>query len=203
MFVNIFGAGGCGRELYAFLKRKKGYEVDAFVDIKSGYKLYNIPVVSHEEYDPTLPAIVAIGNPHIREKEVKKILKRYPSTRFPSIIDNTVVFMDKDTIKIGGGCIIYPGVVLTCDISIGNFVHLNINTTIGHDAKIEDYFTATHSVNIAGKVTIGKCVYMGASTTCIDNIKITDNIKTGAGTVIEKDLNESGTYVGVPSRRIK
>jgi hypothetical protein len=113
MFVNIFGAGGCGRELYAFLKRKKGYEVDAFVDIKSGYKLYNIPVVSHEEYDPTLPAIVAIGNPHIREREVEKILKRYHSTRFPSIIDNTVVFMDKNTISLGKGCIIYPGVVLT------------------------------------------------------------------------------------------
>lgn len=35
------------------------------------------------------------------------------------------------------------------------------------------------------------------------NLSIGDNISTGAGTVITKNISKQGTYIGAPARMIK
>ena len=87
---------------------------------------------------------------------------------------------------------------MTCDINLGEFAHLNLNTTIGHDATIGDFFTSAPSVNIAGNSKIGKNVYFGSGSGCREKINICDYVKIGMGGVVIKDITESGIYAGVP-----
>ena len=105
-------------------------------------------------------------------------------------------------VNIGEGCIICAGNIITVDITIGNHVILNLDCTVGHDAKIYDYVTINPSVNVSGNTVVGECCEIGTGTKIIQGKKIMNNIIVGAGATVVKDLVEIGTYVGCPAKRI-
>jgi UDP-3-O-[3-hydroxymyristoyl] glucosamine N-acyltransferase len=82
-------------------------------------------------------------------------------------------------------------------------VHLNLQTTIGHDCKIGDYFTTAPGVKISGNCTIYDCVYIGTNSCVKQNINIHSLSTIGLNTGVVKNINESGTYVGTPAKKIK
>ena len=43
-------------------------------------------------------------------------------------------------------------------------------------------------------------VNLGIGTVLIDNITISDNIRTGAGSVVVNNLYDKGLYVGIPAK---
>jgi len=202
MNINIFGASGFAKEVYALVKRL-GHTPVAFVDKENGEPIYGVPVISEEYYNPAIPIVIALGNPSLRSKVVNNILQKFPYARFPVLCDPTVQLLDPSTINIGKGTIICAGTILTCDIQLGDFSILNLSTTIGHDCVLGDYFTTAPGVNISGKVKTGKKIYFGTNSSCIEDINITDTVTIGMGSVVIKDIPESGTYVGTPIKKIK
>lgn len=71
-----------------------------------------------------------------------------------------------------------------------------------HDCKIADYCHISVGAHVAGTVQIGTRTWIGAGATVINNVKICSDCMIGAGAVIVEDINERGTYVGVPAKRI-
>ena len=59
------------------------------------------------------------------------------------------------------------------------------------------------NVTCCGTVTIGELTHIGAGATIKNNINITDECIIGAGAVVVKDIQEKGTYVGVPAQKMK
>ena len=57
--------------------------------------------------------------------------------------------------------------------------------------------------HIAGNVTIGEASWVGIGCSIIQQLSITDHVYIGAGSVVVKDIEESGTYFGVPAKLIK
>ena len=51
--------------------------------------------------------------------------------------------------------------------------------------------------------TIGNNVFIGTNAVIREGVKIVDNCIIGAGAVVLKDIIESGTYVGLPAKKIK
>jgi UDP-3-O-[3-hydroxymyristoyl] glucosamine N-acyltransferase len=98
--------------------------------------------------------------------------------------------------------IITAGCILTCDIKIGKHSQLNLHTTIGHDCVIGNYFTTTPACNISGICTFGDCVYLGTNSSVRQGITICDEVTVGMGGVVVKNINEPGTYVGNPAKRL-
>ncbi|MBS6324113.1 MAG: acetyltransferase, partial [Clostridium sp.] len=45
--------------------------------------------------------------------------------------------------------------------------------------------------------------WVGIGATVSNNVNICDHCTIGAGAVIIRDIEESGTYVGIPARKIK
>ena len=103
----------------------------------------------------------------------------------------------------GKGNIICAGNILTVDIQIGDFNIINLDCTIGHDAILISYVTVYPGVHISGMVTIGAESEIGTGTQIIQGTRITDQVIIGAGSTIIRDIEEAGTYVGSPVRRIK
>ena len=68
--------------------------------------------------------------------------------------------------------------------------------TVGDHSHIAPHAT------ICGRSRIGNNVFCGASSTVIDKINICDDVVIGAGAVVINDIIESGTYIGVPAKRI-
>ena len=86
---------------------------------------------------------------------------------------------------------------------MGAFSQLNLATTIGHDTKAGEFFTTAPGTNISGKVNIGNCVYFGSNSCTVEDISICDNVIIGAAACASKDIIDSGTYVGVPARKLE
>jgi acetyltransferase-like isoleucine patch superfamily enzyme len=67
---------------------------------------------------------------------------------------------------------------------VGDFCHVSVNAVV------------------AGRSQLGDFVFLGAGATVIDGVSIRDRITVGAGATVVGCLEEAGTYVGCPARRI-
>ena len=81
---------------------------------------------------------------------------------------------------------------------------------IGETAKVGDYCSIFHGVTLGGvgaekgqrHPQVGNNVLLSANSTIIGNIKIGDNTKIGAGSVVLNDIPKDSTAVGVPAKVI-
>lgn len=214
----IFGSAGFAREvdwLIEDLYSIKGidYRVNFFVAengneligkqinfkrVISETEFFNLYLRSENNY------FIAMGNPVIKEKVVKEIKNRSSESRFPNLIHPDVAYDKRPgKISLGVGNIICSKCVLTTDITIGNFVHINLDSTVGHDTIIGDYVTISPGVHISGNVKIGEKTFIGTGAVILEHISICPEVKIGAGATVISDITEPGTYVGVPARKVK
>lgn len=209
--IAIYGSGGFGREVQMLIndinKFKPTYNIIGYIDDnkKVGDIVNGIPVLGGKDYlnsvSEPICLTIAIGSPHTKKLIVKSISNKYIS--FPTLIHPTCIIGDESVTKIGEGCIICAGNIITTNITIGDFVILNLMCTVGHDTTIRNYCSFMPSVNISGEVEIGEQVYVGTGTKIINQLKIDNNTIIGAGAVVTASLPANCTAVGVPARVIK
>ena len=84
-------------------------------------------------------------------------------------------------------------------ISVGDNVTIARRCHIlAHDASTQ---TALDHTRIA-HVVIGNEVFVGAESIILPGVTIGDRVVIGAGSVVTKDLESNGVYVGNPARRV-
>lgn len=205
--IYIIGASGFGREVAWLIEELDEYNVIGFVDDNKEIqdkKINDIPVVGGISFlidqKEETNAVIAIGNPTIRYK-IYEQLKENKNIKFPNIIAKDVRL--SNTNEMGMGNIICTQSILTVNITLGNFNHINLDCTVGHDVILHDFVTVYPSVNISGNVVVGNYSELGTGTKIIQGKSITENVIIGAGSVVIKDLIERGTYVGSPVRKVK
>ncbi len=147
---------------------------------------------------------IAVGSPIIKEKIVNKIKAYVSNSCFPNIIHPDVTY-DKRPNKLtfGEGNIICSNSVLTTDIVLGNFIHLNLDCTVGHDSRLGDYSTISPGVHISGNTSLGNKVFIGTGANILEKLDICSDTVIGAGSTVVKSITEPGTYVGIPAKKIK
>lgn len=207
----IIGAGRFGAETAELAKQisrvKPKLKLVGFLDDnKTEEEVSGYPVLGGIEavYDlletsPDAKAVVAIGDTKMK----KKVVGAYADAglSFTNLIHPSAIV--PESVKLGLGCIITAGCILTVDISIGDHVILNLSTTVGHDAVIGDYTTVNPQVAINGRNVIGQGVYIGTGAKLIHEIKIGDWTLIGAGAVVSNDIPSGVLAVGVPAKPIK
>ncbi len=193
----IVGTGGFARETF-FLARTCGFNVEAFIDLQEGESIYGIPVRSESYFDSgTHMAVVAIGNPILRGMVVQKINN---NTEYPALIHPNALF--SETVNFGHGAVVCANVILTCDVTIGDHAQLNLGTTVGHGVKAGHFFTTAPGVHISGNNLIGNHVYFGTNSSTVENVRISSGVTIGASACVVRNIEEPGTYVGVPASRL-
>jgi len=192
----LIGAGGFATEIKYHMgnPHMKMFVDDVYYN-ENDKNIYPLSQFDENKYE----VIVAIGNPLDRFNMVSKLPK---NTVFFTFIHKSAQILDNG-INIGEGSIICAGCILTTNIQIGNHCHLNLQTTIGHDCIIDDYFTTAPGVKISGNCNIGSKVYVGTNTSIREKINICDDVNIGLNSGIVKHISESGTYVGTPVKKIK
>jgi sugar O-acyltransferase (sialic acid O-acetyltransferase NeuD family) len=185
MNLAIIGAGGFGREVAAWAR--PFYETVTFY-VEPEYE--GIPLTEIPKKDRV---VVAIANPIQRQRIVESLPKE---TKWATLIHPTVKVLD-DNILIGKGSIICAGCILTTNIKIGAHSHLNLNTTVGHDCRLDNYFTTAPAANISGNVETGQRVYVGTNASIREKVKINNDVTIGMGSIVLNDITERGTYKGL------
>lgn len=210
MKIAIIGAGGFGREVKMLIDQindaEKKYEFIGFFDdafeknlIINGFPvLGSIDDINSLEHE--LALVVAIGDPKAKRILLNRITNK--SVIFPTLIHPNV-FVGKDGVSIGKGCIICCSNVITINVIIGDFVILNLMCTVGHDTVIANFSSFMPSVNISGEVNIREGVYVGTGAKIINQLEIGENTIIGAGAVVYKSIPANCTAVGIPAKPIK
>ena len=148
-----------------------------------------------------LSLAVAIGNPDTKQKIIQNITNAMID--FPTLIHPSAMMGNNEYLKIGRGCIICAGCIVTTNIEIKDFVILNLACTVGHDTRIGNYASFMPSCNISGEVNIGDCVYCGTGVKIINRIEIGEYSIIGAGAVVVRDVEPNTVVAGVPAKVIK
>jgi len=189
----IIGAGGFAREVQSEVNKQYGNTLKMYVDDQ--YWVEGLFRIS--EFDPeTQTALIAVGSP----ADKKTMLAKLPeNTTFWNYISPRAYVGD---LKMGTGNFICAGVIITTNVSIGNHVHLNLQTTIGHDSVIGDFSTTAPSVNISGNVNVGSGVYLGTKCCIREKLSICDDVVVGMNSGVVSNIVESGIYVGTPATKL-
>lgn len=212
----IFGAGGFAREVDWLIRKiysesgvdyRPNFYVCSDSDSMAGTSIKGVSVISETEYfnkysNAQNNCFISVGRPGLKKLMHKKLLEKSRDVNFPALIYPNVC-LDPDGVKIGQGSIICAGTILTTDIILSDFVHLNIDSTVGHDVRIGCYSTISPGVHISGRVNLGDGSFIGTGAVVLESINVERDVIIGAGAVVVKDLNEIGTYVGAPAKRIK
>ena len=121
--------------------------------------------------------------------------------------------------EVGDNSFIGPFVEIQKDVKIGKnckvqshsficeLVTIGDNTVIAHGVMfINDLFStggpANGDKNLWKSTTIGNNVSIGSNATILP-VSICDNVVIGAGSVVTRDIKESGIYVGNPAKKIR
>jgi sugar O-acyltransferase (sialic acid O-acetyltransferase NeuD family) len=205
----IVGAGGFGREILAWIREvqtlAQEYETICFLDDNpqalAPYN-YQEPIIGGiQDYRPQKgdAFVMGIAAPTRRKLEIAETLLQR-GAHFISLIHPTAVF--GNNVKLGQGCVICSNVIFTSDITIGDFVSINVLAAIGHDVVIGDGCTLYSFVNVNGFAKLGKGVEVGSHGSILPGSVVGDFATVGAGSVVIKSVKAGTTVLGVPAKKI-
>ncbi len=203
----LVGAGGLGRELEFWINlipvEDRDYLIAGYIDDNPD-ALRNYPsdyaVVGNTRdfnYQKGDLVLLCIGNSTIKEELFNRLKDKVEFLTFISPLAKVSKFS-----KIGNGSIITPNCLITTNVTIGDFVLVNIGSQIGHDTAIGSFSSIMCNVDIGGNCIVGDHVFFGSNSVLIPDRKINNCITVGAGSLVINNLKQPGTYFGNPAKQI-
>ncbi len=210
--IVIVGAGGFGREVIDVVEainaetREPHWKVRGVVDdAPSRVNLRRLAARDIEFLGGTelLAAwagetsfVVGIGSPHVR----RRIAERFEDAGLDAAtLVHPSVTRGFD-VRIGPGSVICAGVRLTTNISIGRHVHLNLNSTVGHDSSLGDYVSVNPLASISGDCAIENDVVIGVAGVILNGLTVGRGSVVGGSACVVKDVPPDVVVKGVPAR---
>lgn len=197
----IFGAGGHGRVLVdaALLAHqwKRIVVSDRKLPEHQSKILPSIDLLTADAALALDPSVhIAIGNNQFRQKEAGAWgYERLVSVIHPSAVVS--VFS-----SIASGSFVAAGAVVGPSAQIGMGVIVNHCAVVDHDVVVGAFSHIAPNASLGGHVKLGQRVLIGSGAVVLPSILIGDDVTIGAGSVVNVNLLASGTYAGIPARKI-
>ena len=105
--------------------------------------------------------------------------------------------------QLGEGICLCPGAIVMPGARLGDCVTLYTAATVDHDSVLEDGANLSPGVHTAGRVVLGKDVFVGTGAVFIPDVRVGEGAYVGAGAVVIRDVAPYDVVAGVPARSIK
>ncbi len=195
----ILGAGGHGR-VCAEIASLTGYEEIVFLDDgEPQYVAVAGKISDLNRYIDDHDVFVAVGRNSLRRAIFESA--GAAGADFATLIHPSAVV--SPSASIGRGTVVVAGAVINCFAQVGDGVIINTCASVDHDCRIGDFAHVAVGARVAGIADIGEDVFLGAGSTVIQCRTVCPGCVIGAGAAVVCDITESGTYVGVPAKKIK
>ena len=195
----IIGASGHGKVI-ADIARKSGYTEIVFLDddenvLECGH--YSVVGKSSDAKDLDADIVIGIGNAIIR----KRIQESIGEEKMVTLIHPDAVVAED--VVIGAGTVVMAGAVINPGTRIGKGCIINTCSSVDHDCKVGDYVHIAVGSHLCGTVNVGDDTWIGAGATVSNNISICSDCMIGAGAVVIKNIEEQGSYIGCPAKKMQ
>ena len=125
---------------------------------------------------------------------------RARGARFTNLVHSNAVI--GRNVRLGEGCIICPDVTLTCDIQVGNFVTVNVGSSIGHNTVLGDWTTLSGHCDVTGYAHLEEEVFMGSHASILPGVRVGRSAVVGAGSIAVINVPARATLAPRPSIRL-
>ena len=218
IIIGLYGAGGFGKEVMSLLPSilpklfpETNYDEIKLCFIDDDLSLSSIldkEVITLTKFlglnQHKLYYGITIADPTTR-KFIASKLENSSAKALKLIFDNSLILSNS---QIEPGVIIMPGVTISTCVSIGMFTHVNFNSYIAHDCKIDNFVTISPHVVCCGNTEIKECAFIGAGAiikqgTVNQPRYVGVNSKLGIGSNLLENLPNNKKYVGNPASELK
>lgn len=199
----IVGAGGLGREVLAWARQAvPPWPVKGFLDdnLQALARFPSCPPVlgNVDGYEIQLDDVFvcAIGQVAAKRRCVESLLAR--GAEFVQLVHRTATI--GEGAELGRGVILCPGAILSSHARLGDFVTINLHSSVAHDSVVNNWSQLHCHVDVTGHVTIGESVLIGSHASVLPGVKVGDGATIGAASLVLRDVPAGTTVFGVPAR---
>jgi sugar O-acyltransferase (sialic acid O-acetyltransferase NeuD family) len=197
----IFGAGGFGREVYAYAV-DAGMSVAGFVDDTedplAGYDLASTVLggLSSIEDVTRYEWVIALGDAGNREKVYRRLRER--GATFTSVVHPTAYVASSAV--VGHGCVVAPFAMVGAHSTVGANVAVNTYASVGHDAVVGDHCVFSPYSAVNGNVTLGAGVFLGSAAIVTPGRRVGRASKISVGAAVTRDIEAGSLVAGNPAK---
>lgn len=104
--------------------------------------------------------------------------------------------------EVGEGSVIMHRAFLNAEAKVGKHSIINTLTNLGHEVNVGDFCHLSTGVMVCGNARIEDSVFIGSQSVINQGVNIIEGTVIGSMTCVNKTISESGTYVGIPAKKI-
>jgi len=142
--------------------------------------------------------IAAVGNIGLRARWHTEHSGRF---EFASFVD-PLAFVSPNA-QIGRNCVVLFSTICSVDAVIGDGTHINVLCQVSHQVVVGKFCNVSSGVKLTGGSKVGDRCEIGTNACVLPNVRVGNDCIVGAGAVVNRDLPDGVTAVGVPARIIK
>lgn len=191
----------------AINRRQTTWELLGFADDRQelcGYEFFGSPVLGDRSILAKFPReeISVFNNVCGKERNARSVAKWIEENGF-SVATLIHPSIDMAYVDIGRGAILPEGCVIGSGTSIGAYFTGRLHVVISHDVSIGEFVFMGPGSVVGSDVIIEDGVFVGAGATIMPGRRIGAQSMVGAGALVAEDVPPGVTVVGVPARIIK
>lgn len=205
--IILVGGGGHCKSCIDVIEATGKYIIAGIVEkeAKIGTEILDYPVIGCDDDLPELvndstSFLITVGqikSPAIRIK-LYDTLKRL-GAKLPVIISPLAHVSNHA--KIGEGTIVMHQALVNADATVGVNCIINTKALVEHDSTIGNNCHISTASVINGECVVNDNCFIGSNSVLINNIKIGADAIIGSGSNIVRDITESGTYIGLSTKK--
>jgi len=147
---------------------------------------------------PDEELLLTVGNPKAKQEIVTRLKAR--GARFASLVHPTAVVAA--TATIGTGVVLCPYAVVSANAHVGDFVAVNICSSVGHDVRVGAYSTLSAHDDLTGGVIVEERVMVGSGARVLPGLRVGADAVIGAGAVVVRNVAAGTTVYALPAKNL-
>lgn len=200
----VFGSGGHAKVVIeAALASKPGREIIILDDSKScrARSIFAIPVVGGRAELRSMGDVpIALGIGDNRDRADLMVWLARKGHILETVIHPSATVAP--SVSLEPGVFVSAGAIVIAEARIGAGVIINTGATVDHDCVIDAAAHIAPGAHLCGNVRVGARTLVGVGASVRPSVRICEDAVIGAGSVVVRDLNEPGTFIGNPARRL-
>lgn len=206
--IVVIGSGGHASVLLSILQRLPQYEILGYFDFEQDTDFWIRWLGSDDaaadllKKHPGCAAAMGIGK--VTAKSVRwQVFEHYKQLgyTFPAITAPTAYVAE--SAQLGEGAVIVDRAVVQVHALIGRLAIVNTGAIVEHDCDLGDDVHIASGATLSGSVRVESGVHVGAGAVIRNGVFIKADSTIGMGAAVVTDCAISGTYLGVPAKRVE